>query len=224
MRKLRGSGKLVPLLKVNSHATRPKSTVKLSRPKSKTRKLSKTVKLSKLPKYTIRSQQTSEQQAENTLAIINLYYSILPAMAYIKHTIASMENNVNVDVISSYEQALAALDEFSKKLSAYIDKMDPTRNTFIVPRRKTVEEFRKRLQEYYDIFFITDAEIQEGKRLLLENEHAKAAAIKQLKEDDMMDMLISQLGNIRMANANMNSSAARRDPELNVLVALMEKL
>ena len=145
-------------------------------------------------------------------------------MAYIKHTIDSMKaNSLNVDAISSYEQALASLDEFSKELSAYIDKMDPTRNTFIVPSKKTVEKFRNQLREYYDIFFITDAEIQEGKRLLLRNEKAKTVAIKKMKEDDMMNILIGKMANIHMIN-NTNGSAARRDPEMNALAALMEKL
>lgn len=215
MRKLRGAGKYVPSL--TQKASPPKSSVR--RNKSKTHKAS--VKLPSTLRTLKVSPQKSEQQAENTLAIINLYYSILPAMAYIKHTIASMKGNVAANVISSYRQALADLKRFSRELSDYIDRMDPTRRFFVIPSVKTVEDFRSRLQEYYDIFFITDAEIAEGRRLLLGDTEAQAEAIKQLKEDDMMDMLIGQMQTVHMNN---NSAAARPDPEVDALTALMMKL
>lgn len=212
-RKLRGAGKYVPSL-----------TRKVSPPKSSVRRnKSKTVKV-KLPStlHTLKvTARKSEQQAENTLAIINLYYSILPAIAYIKHTISSMKGNANANVISSYRQALADLKTFSRELSDYIDRMDPTRSVFVVPSAKTVEGFRNRLQEYYDIFFITDAEINEGRRLLLGDASAQAEALRQIKEDDMMDMLIGQMRNVRMNN---DSAAAAANVEVDALTALMMKL
>lgn len=211
--KLRGAGKYVPSL--TRKASPPKSSVRRNKSKTVKVKLPSTLRTLKV------TPRKSEQQAENTLAIIKLYYSILPAMAYIKHTINSMKGNVNANVISSYRQALGDLKAFSRELSSYIDRMDPTRSVFVVPSAKTVEGFRNRLQEYYDIFFITDAEINEGRRLLLDDASAQAEAIKQIKKDDMMDMLVGQMRTVHMNNG---SAAARPDPEVDALTALMMKL
>lgn len=211
---MRGAGKYVPSL--TRKASPPKSSVRKNKSKTAKVKLRSTLRTLKV------TSRKSEQQAENTLAIVNLYYSILPAMAYIKHTIKSMKGIAPTNVISSYRQAQTDLKAFSHELSSYIDRMDPTRKRFLVPSTKTVEGFRNRLQEYYDIFFITDAEINEGRRLLLGDTEAQTEAIRQIKEDDMMDELIGQMRTVRMNNNN--SAAARPDPEVDALTALIMKL